>query len=462
MSKNIIIFSDGTGQAGGLLPDEVRTNVYKLFRATRCGPDSAIDPSKQLTFYDPGLGSQSDGGSIKFGLLRKIRNLVSQGTGLGITDNLIDCYSAIVRLWQPDDRIFLFGFSRGAYTVRCLAGVLALCGVPRTKDGAALKLDPASLTAVATEAVKKVYQYGGSIEGNPFNEERQQVAREFRARYGCAAGDKPNAIPYFIGVWDTVAAMGMKPPIQVVIGAALLCIFSSLVAWLLCWCFGSYWVWFFCCAAVTMVMSAIIYLATHLYYHPLKKRFYLAAWRMTFNDTELNPDVPYAKHAMSIDEDRADFIRVPWSNAGFTYPDIKEGEEIRFEQIWFAGNHADIGGGYAENESRLSDVTLEWMVRAASNVPNGVDVDRTVLRPYPAADGPQHDECKSGIGGKRWIPWLRGNRPVPAHAPLHASVLERFTLAAVLNYDTREPYRPEPLRDHELVRHYYTDTKPSD
>jgi uncharacterized protein (DUF2235 family) len=45
-------------------------------------------------------------------------------TGLGITANMIDCYAALIRLWQLGDRIFLFGFSRGAYTVRCLAGVI--------------------------------------------------------------------------------------------------------------------------------------------------------------------------------------------------------------------------------------------------------------------------------------------------------------------------------------------------
>jgi hypothetical protein len=51
--RNILIFSDGTGQAGGLLPDERRSNVYKLYRASRCGPDSTIDPSTQGAFYEP-------------------------------------------------------------------------------------------------------------------------------------------------------------------------------------------------------------------------------------------------------------------------------------------------------------------------------------------------------------------------------------------------------------------------
>ena len=56
MTKNIIIHSGGTGQAGGLRPDENRSNIYKLYRATR--PDTHIDPREQLTFYDAGLGSQ--------------------------------------------------------------------------------------------------------------------------------------------------------------------------------------------------------------------------------------------------------------------------------------------------------------------------------------------------------------------------------------------------------------------
>ena len=133
--ENILIFSDGTGQAGGLTPDENVSNIYKLFRATHCGPGILldIDPSEQLTFYDPGLGSQPESGV--FGAERAYRwlhNLVSQATGLGITMNIVDCYAAILRMWQPGDRVFLFGFSRGAYTVRCVAAVLSLCGVPTT------------------------------------------------------------------------------------------------------------------------------------------------------------------------------------------------------------------------------------------------------------------------------------------------------------------------------------------
>src|SRR5689334_25253486 len=55
MPKNILIFSDGTGQAGGLTPDQNVSNIYKLYRATRCGPENDIDPSQQLTFYSDGM-----------------------------------------------------------------------------------------------------------------------------------------------------------------------------------------------------------------------------------------------------------------------------------------------------------------------------------------------------------------------------------------------------------------------
>src|ERR1700684_83682 len=142
MSKNIVICWDGTGQAGGITFDEVRTNVYKLYRACRVGPDTTIDPSEQVAFYDPGLGSPADGTKIKIQWARKIYNLASMATGLGITANIIDCYAALIRLYRDGDRVFLIGFSRGAYTVRCLGAVIAFCGIPRhLPGGCPLSLD---------------------------------------------------------------------------------------------------------------------------------------------------------------------------------------------------------------------------------------------------------------------------------------------------------------------------------
>ena len=461
MPKNILIFSDGTGQAGGLLVDENRSNVYKLYRATRVGPDSTIDPAQQLAFYDPGLGSQSDGGQIKIGFVRKLYNMVSQGTGLGITRNIIDCYAAILSLWRPGDRIHLIGFSRGAYTVRCVGGVLALCGVPmQMKDGAPLRYDAATIRAIATEAVKQVYQYGSSIKGDPFKELREERARNFRKEYGSDQDRHANEYPYFIGVFDTVAALGVSPPIRRalgVIGTIVTILVAAGLAWLFSGWVLSFGVWFLILFSLPLVVVFAAYLKTHLQYHPGKRRFFLADWSMKFYDNKLNRRVRFARHAQSIDEARADFERVKWEYDGDARQRTASEPEL-LRQVWFAGDHSDIGGSYPENKSRLSDNALDWMIAQLKELPDPVLLDETVLRVHPSCTGPQHDECRkgfAGIWGRLGFKWKVKHRDIDHDAPLHPSVLERFAAAEVLNYDLMMPYRPEPLRNHDEVKRYY-------
>jgi uncharacterized protein (DUF2235 family) len=174
-------------------------------------------PPNRSPFYDPGLGSPRDN-HFTFGWVgRKIYNLISQGTGFGITANIIDCYAALIRLWRPGDRIYLFGFSRGAYTVRCLAAVIAYCGIPtKLPDEQPLTLDVASTKKLASYAVKHVYQFTSSRPRNSTTrrqtfllETRDLIAWQFRERYGSvgSAAATANVYPYFIGVFDTVAAL---------------------------------------------------------------------------------------------------------------------------------------------------------------------------------------------------------------------------------------------------------------
>ena len=170
----------------------------------------------QVAFYDLGLGSPADGGRLFGNIPRRIYNVISQATGLGSTANMIDCYAALIHLWRPGDRIFLFGFSRGAYTVRCLAGVIALCGIPtREMNGEPLRLDPASTFRLAASAVKHVYQFATS---HPYEtaaarqrflmDTRRLLGRRLREQCGSADSDKANVYPYFIGAFDTVATLG--------------------------------------------------------------------------------------------------------------------------------------------------------------------------------------------------------------------------------------------------------------
>jgi uncharacterized protein (DUF2235 family) len=449
--KNILIFSDGTGQAGGLLPDERRSNIYKLFRATRVGPDSSIDPAEQLAFYDPGLGTQALGTTTPVRVWRWIYNTVSQAMGLGLTANITDCYAAILTLWEPGDRIYLFGFSRGAYTVRCLGAVLGLCGVPTTmKDGTPLRRDPKSTRAIADEAVKKVYQHVSSPKDKAYLEQRKALAARFRAQHGSDAGAKANAIPYFIGVFDTVAALGSYGLMAALaFGAVAVMAATAGLLSLLAYTFSF---WFGLLVATAVVLGVIGFLKTYVKYavglegYTFWETLHVTHLKMKFYDNQLNPDVLYAKHALSIDENRADFARVPWTNEGMN------NEGGRFEQVWFAGNHSDVGGSYPENESRLSDIALQWMVEAAQAVPHGIRIDGDVLQLYPSSAGPQHDECKSGRFSRFW---KKGRRDVPEDAVLHPSVKERFEQPAVLHYDEMKPYRPENLRRHQDVRQYY-------
>jgi uncharacterized protein (DUF2235 family) len=472
MPKNILIFSDGTGQAGGLRPDENRSNVYKLYRATRCGPDTAIDPRGQLAYYDAGLGSRPPGGALFVTrAYRWLHNVASQATGLGITTNIIDCYAAIIRMWEPGDRIFLFGFSRGAYTVRCLAAVLGQCGVPTTMaDGSPLRRDVGTTTRIAREAVQKVYQHVSSPKDTDYLSQREALAKRFRQRYGSDAGGASNAVPFFIGVFDTVASLGSYALSAALVGgaAAVIAALSYLQSFFL-FPFLPTLLW---TAAGAAVAAGIGYVATHLKYaaglpgYSMRQTLHLASPKMKFYDLHLNNAVWYARHAMAIDENRADFARVPWGGSQNKGPQRPDEYPDWLQQVWFAGNHSDIGGSYPENEARLSDVALGWMVHAAKNLPDGktpdgfgIKVDDRYMTLHPDPLGSQHDEREPGYLRGRFK-WSEGLRQVQDEAILHSSVLARFAApGGVQHFYQRGDYRPANLSGHSKVKHYYPASK---
>lgn len=383
MAKRILIFADGTGNEGGLLPDESRTNVYKLFRATRNDPESSIDPAEQIAFYIPGIGTPSAGHESPW---RKGIDIFHQMFGGGITRKIIDCYLAVLSSWRPGDSIYVFGFSRGAYTVRCLAHLLEVVGIPQQgAGGEPLSFRPTDLRAIGREAYRILYRFG--LEIGPSGA-RQAKAEAFRAKYRCAVGAE--AVPYFIGIWDTVAAIGI----------------------------GRF----------------------------LKSRY----------DRHLPLDVRYTRHAMAIDEYRKDFARVPLGGSRIRPKQPDEPDPL--QQVWFAGDHADIGGRYPEQESRLSDISLKWMCDfIADGLPEGqrVTIERRFLHLHPSADGMMHNELMVGVGGTplRWYP---ADRDVPPDAILHPTVYERLAMPNVRNYVTYGKYRPATLRNHRNAAQYYT------
>ena len=478
MPKNILIFSDGTGQAGGLTADQTLSNVYKLYRATRIGPENRIDPDRQFAFYDPGLGTDVDASaSVRTRLARRIRAFASSATGAGLGHNIADCYEAILRAYEEGDRIFLFGFSRGAYTARCVAGVLGLCGVPtRAADGGPLPRTGRALRAIAHEAVHAVYEHGSGRARSEFRVERKELARRFRAKYA-SGKSQANVVPYFVGVFDTVAALGTSGLRRLALNLGLLAgaaLILAVSAWAVDWMFETGFRATFTIAAGASALAATLLIARARlkvitnFPGPGERRYHWSGWKFRFYDTYLNPRIPFARHALAIDETRADFDRVLWGQARQeSVKPRRKGEPEPFVQMWFAGNHSDIGGSYAEDESRLSDIALEWMVAQATALPSPIVIDPSHLQLYPRANGAQHCEVESLLDKyPAWVPkwarfgWSARPREIASEAPTHSSVSERFAISEVTHCSRRGSYRPQSLRDHTRFAEYYLPDSP--
>jgi len=177
--KNVVVCCDGT--ANEFAQD--RTNVVKLFYALD------HDPTRQVTFYHPGLGTMEPPGALT-GFAKRITRLLGKAIGYGLEADVRDAYAFVMRNFQPDDRLFLFGFSRGAYTVRVVASLLHMYGlIPRDNE----PLVPYAIRMMTAEA-----------------KERFKLAAQFRGTFSTACK------PWFVGVWDTVSSVGwISHPLRV-------------------------------------------------------------------------------------------------------------------------------------------------------------------------------------------------------------------------------------------------------
>lgn len=516
MAKNIVVYSDGTGQDGGARPEQRISNIYKIYRISRDHADTGIDPCQQVVFYDAGLGTDV-GTTALTSPVRIIQKLLGSVTGAGIKRNIADCYEFIVNHYEEGDRIFLFGFSRGAYTVRSVANLLMLCGVPTTTPTGPLLRFRKVVKDIAWEAVDIVLEHGAGHPREEFEAERLELARRFQVKYGSGNGTDTNAAPYFIGVFDTVAALGAaggrRLAIQagLTLGVAAAAFLASLIP-----------------AAIIGIITAIVsdagllwgfivpaWFVTHIAMivavawfwkrqttinrktiHDFPKpgdppRSHIAEWTGKHFDRLLSKHVRFARSANAIDETRKDFQRVGW---GGTEPSVHPQTPgvPRLIQLWFAGNHSDIGGSYPEPESRLSDASLMWMIQQALEVPDGLKTGPInvagaklpgsgdfgqALNLYPAADGPQHcevagmrdtlDDYATKLPKWKWLQnlvasynWEVELRPIVHDAPVHETVTKRFALAVVTQCSKVGSYRPEALRNHDEFKELYEETGP--
>ncbi|MCB5185847.1 DUF2235 domain-containing protein [Methylobacillus gramineus] len=305
--KRMAIFADGTWNS----PEQGNpTNVLSMAQAVQ----PKVKDIDQVAFYDWGVGS--DGNKISGGI-----------TGAGIDKNIMDCYRFIVHNYDPGDELYFFGFSRGAYTVRSLAGFIRNSGL--------LKREFANRIPDAYKLYRKRSRTSGP---------NQPEAIKFRQDYAVADITYIN----FVGVWDTVGALGIPIP----------------------------------------------------FWGTLGEREFL------FHDTEPSKIILRARHAVSIDENRKDFEPTLWS----------EKPELDLKQVWFAGVHSDIGGGY--DQPGLSYCAAQWMIYEAEEC-------GLIFEPHlkntiqPDENGQQHNERKG-------IYLAREEHVRDISGPLHISVKQRW------------------------------------
>ena len=168
-NKNIVICCDGTSNEFG----DHNSNVVKLYQLLR------RNGTDQLAYYDPGVGTISSYQSLTR-LGRKFKSLLGLGFGLGLTKDIQDAYWFLMQNYDPGDRIFLFGFSRGAYTVRAIAAMLHKCGL--------LYDDNVNLLPEAT----RIFKTFGNAE----------IAKSFKETFSRSCD------VHFLGLWDTVTSVG--------------------------------------------------------------------------------------------------------------------------------------------------------------------------------------------------------------------------------------------------------------
>jgi len=319
MGKNIVVLSDGTGQKGGI---GTNTNVYKLFNMME------DRTNKQIAYYDPGLGTD----------WRKVTGAIG---GMGFSKNIKQCYQFIFENFEADDKVFMFGFSRGAATVRSLSAFIHLFGIL-----------PKSRADLIGEAFK-IYQIDNS-------EKRARKAKAFIGKHHTMWANVE-----FLGVWDTVAALGL--PLE----------------------------------SLSMFLDKII---------PHK-----------FHNLDLSASVKFARHALSIDDERKTFHPELWNKIEKMEPADK------MKQVWFTGVHTDVGGGY--DDQNLSDISLRWMIQEAQAkgliIYEKSKAFNRLLLAKPDINGDMGNE-QEGRPGKWYRREVRSwNEGFHGKATIHKSVLDR-------------------------------------
>ncbi|KAF2467415.1 uncharacterized protein BDR25DRAFT_291791 [Lindgomyces ingoldianus] len=319
--RRLIVCCDGTWQSSVSGSDNVPSNVTKLCRLiNRIGDDQKKDSSKkwhQLVYYDGGIGT---------GALSNWEKTRQGGTGLGLAENVIEAYNFIVLNYQPGDEIFCFGFSRGAYTARAVAGLVTDIGVfePRHMQifPEVYRLYKSNKTGIAfreTDAWKNIVNgKKWDKSPSPSNEPNKSRAQLDAEKWeipprGELAIDGSNKVKV-VGVWDTVGSLGIPD-----------------IAWI----------------DNTSLRS-----------------------KYAFHNVSLNENIEHAFHALALDEHRKAFRPTLWYISNKLKARLPADKLPELKQVWFPGVHINSGGGSDDSigdmkgdKEQLANVTFSWMLQ---------------------------------------------------------------------------------------------------
>ena len=279
--------------------------MLKLYRTLR--KTERTHPN-QLVFYDPGVGTLER--PDPFHRFKQNFNLViGLAFGYGLDDNVLASYQFIVENHREGDDIYLFGFSRGAYTVRVLAALIHKIGL--------ISLPQNNLAGSGLTAYKQFST--DHVAPDQKDDPAAQYARILSVKWPTIK---------FVGVWDTVASVIVPRWDRI---------------------------------------------------NPAKLQF--SPWSLEeLAFIRENPSIEIFRQAISIDERRRMFRPQPWDAGKFRphrYAPESSWTDQDSVQVWFAGVHSDVGGGYPEKESALSKYPLLWMIEEA--VKHGLKVDRRTV-----------------------------------------------------------------------------------
>ncbi len=169
MAKNIVICCDGTGNEFG----EQKSNVVKLYK-------TLIHSANQIAYYHPGVGTMGSRNALS-PIGKWWTHVIGLAFGYGISDNIADAYQFLMKTFEPNDFVYVFGFSRGAYTARALCGMLHITGL--------LTEGNEGLIPYAIRMIKRK-----QIDFKVAEDFKKSFSRECK--------------PHFVGVWDTVSSLG--------------------------------------------------------------------------------------------------------------------------------------------------------------------------------------------------------------------------------------------------------------